>query len=307
MASSQLPAWLQTSYNELMAQAQRQQLAHALLLQLSDGLGAHDLLKAIERGLMCRQVDAPCGHCKDCRLLQASSHPDCYWIAADGNQIKVDQIRELISALATTSQQGGSRLVVIEQAHRLNNAAANALLKTLEEPNENCFIILCSDTPGLLPATIISRCQRINVSGIDEAPIKHWLEQQGVDWQQHGWAYRIVGGPYALLDANTGERLQGLASARLAWRNALANGIVDANLAKYTAEHPQDSLQVLDWLLSKKLASLKTQQPLLSLKLGDFISQLWHTHQKLSQMPTINYVALCNRLVLEYKQLTKGN
>ncbi|GLP98084.1 DNA polymerase III subunit delta' [Paraferrimonas sedimenticola] len=299
-----LAPWLEPTLNKLLAQAHEGQLAHALLLPLSKEQGAEVLLNRLLQGLLCLNGNA-CGQCKSCHLLAAGTHPDAYSIKADGNQIKVDQIRELTSALSKTAQQGGARVAIIWQAEQLNHAAANALLKTLEEPAANCFIVLASAKAGLLPATIRSRCQNVALTQVSKAQSRDWLQNQGVDWNTVGWTYDVLGGPYAMLQQQGQERLEQLQSARKEWSNALAKGQVSATLCQYTQDQPADSLHVLHWLISKKMGSILASQRAFANRLSALISEISQVRQQLAHMPSVNYVALCTRLVLDYQQAAK--
>ena len=141
------------------------------------------------RGLLCEQPvggDA-CGHCRRCLLLAAGTHPDLveltFGLRKDGtprSEIVVDQIRELSARLAMSSQFGGWQIACIDPADALNPAAANALLKTLEEPAARTLLILLADAPWRLPQTIRSRCQRIEFHLPSAAQALAWLQTAGV-------------------------------------------------------------------------------------------------------------------------------
>lgn len=114
--------------------------------------------------LLCERAgNEACSNCSSCHWFQAGTHPDYLLVQAEtsGKIIKVDQIRELVEEFSKTSQCNGYQIAVIEPAEAMNIAAANALLKTLEEPLGKVIIILISEHPSLLPATIRSRCQQL--------------------------------------------------------------------------------------------------------------------------------------------------
>lgn len=181
--------WHAGSWVRLQARRRRDALPHALLLCGPTGLGKREFGIRFTRGLLClKPVDGDaCGLCRSCLLLAAGSHPDLvtlsFGLRKDGVQraeIVVDQIRELSSRLAMRSQFGGWQVATIDPADAMNAAAANALLKTLEEPSEQTLLILLADAPWRLPQTIRSRCQRIDfhVPSVEEAT--SWLQAQGV-------------------------------------------------------------------------------------------------------------------------------
>lgn len=104
-----------------------------------------------------------CGSCRGCILYQAGNHPDYMKIqpVEKARNIKIDQIRQLTAYLAQSAQRGGYRIIIISPMHALPLQAANALLKTLEEPTGKTIMLLLDDELNTLPATIISRCQKI--------------------------------------------------------------------------------------------------------------------------------------------------
>ena len=118
-----------------------------------------------------------------CHLVQAGSHPDIKMVEPDepGKQLKVEQIRALGSDSVLTAQESGFRVFVIDPADAMNTAAANALLKTLEEPVPSTLLILVSSHPHRLPATIISRCQRVQFQPPSPDEGMAWLGARGVD------------------------------------------------------------------------------------------------------------------------------
>jgi DNA polymerase-3 subunit delta' len=141
-------------------------LAHALLLTGPQGLGKLDLALDFAQFILCEQQaqnEQACGHCRACLLFIAGSHPDflCIQPEAEAKVIKVDQIRHIVSVLEKTAQMGPYQIVIIEPAEQMNMAAANALLKTLEEPQGQVLIMLVTPQSANLPATIRSRCQTV--------------------------------------------------------------------------------------------------------------------------------------------------
>jgi DNA polymerase-3 subunit delta' len=118
--------------------------------------------------------------------LVIPAHADLRWIAPleDKHSIGIDQIRELVAGISLTSYEGIGKVAVIEPADAMTTSAANSLLKTLEEPPGNTLLVLVVDRPGHLPATILSRCQRLNIRVPSESDGMTWLQQArpGVSW-----------------------------------------------------------------------------------------------------------------------------
>lgn len=104
-----------------------------------------------------------CHTCTSCTQVARKTHPAFRWISPDGKWIKIDQIRALIDFMSLTAFGGGRKVAIIEEAQAMNPAAANAFLKTLEEPPPECAFFLIAPGVGMLPATIVSRLQRVIV------------------------------------------------------------------------------------------------------------------------------------------------
>jgi DNA polymerase-3 subunit delta' len=115
-------------------------------------------------------------------------HSDLHWIAPleDKESIGIDQIRGLVGEFGLTSYEGAGKVAIIEPANAMTDNAANSLLKTLEEPSGHAMLILVADRSGRLPATIFSRCQRLDLALPGEAESLAWLDQwqPGANWTE---------------------------------------------------------------------------------------------------------------------------
>lgn len=186
-----LPPWAQHRLDAALAAWRAGRLGHAQLVCGPEGLGKRAMVEALAARLLCDAApEGPtCGTCRGCGLRQAGTHPDLRILTFEEvpkssparlrTELVVDQVRALSASMHMTSQRGGSQVVVIDPADALNTAAANALLKTLEEPADNRFLILVSAAPHRLPATIRSRCQRIDIGLPPQTDALAWLLTQG--------------------------------------------------------------------------------------------------------------------------------
>jgi DNA polymerase III subunit delta' len=184
-ASLPILPWLKENWDMLTAYIQQQRIPQALLITGHQGLGKHQLAGQFAQSLLCsnnQQAVTYCGHCRSCQFFKAGTHPDYLFLKPEepGKNITINQIRTLIAKLALKPLFESYRVVMIDPAELMNNAAANGFLKCLEEPTERTVIILISATPARLPATIISRCQNLHINVPPHQVAMHWLQQQQV-------------------------------------------------------------------------------------------------------------------------------
>ena len=184
-----------------LAQAAVARGAHALLIAGARGVGKREFALRLANSCLCedRGRDAsPCGVCESCRWFLAGTHPDFALlepirdepegegagksgVTAREHPINVDQIRRLGESLALSSHRQSGKVVIIYPAETMNPAAANALLKNLEEPPSRTLFILVAHRPALLAPTVLSRCQQLHIKVSDRDAAERWLKQQGID------------------------------------------------------------------------------------------------------------------------------
>src|SRR5438045_2591489 len=176
--------WQQEQWQQLWRAKQENRLPHALLCTGMAGIGKTQFIEEFVRAYCCTQSsdNLECA-CHSCRLIENKSHPNVLWMQPEkiGSAIKVDQIREVSEFVQLTSLQDAFRIVVINPADAMNTNAANALLKTLEEPADGALIILISNYASQLPATVLSRCQRLVLSRPSTELGLNWLKKQLAD------------------------------------------------------------------------------------------------------------------------------
>jgi DNA polymerase III subunit delta' len=196
LSADSLP-WLEISQKRVRDSMHAGRLPHSSLLLSAPGLGAEHLANWMAALALCQSPDGrPCGHCPSCSLLRSDSHPDYHPVKLedDAQQIKVDQVRELIGALTLKSYRGGYKVGVIEGAEALNANGANAFLKTLEEPSADTMLILIARPTHRLPATIASRCLRMVLRPPPKDLALAWLEARGPSDQNWDAALMLAGG-----------------------------------------------------------------------------------------------------------------
>lgn len=180
--------WQLSTWESLSRRRAAGTLPHALLLAGPPGVGKQRFAQALSLALLCQQPDLSgiaCGECRACHFAASGSHPDWRWLAPEdvGKAIKIDQIREAGEFVAQTAQLSGRQVVVLTPVESLNRFAANALLKTLEEPAGEAVLILITDAPGQLLPTLRSRCQRLDFPVPPVAQSLDWLQALAGDRQ----------------------------------------------------------------------------------------------------------------------------
>jgi DNA polymerase-3 subunit delta' len=171
--------WLAPQLEQLQRARRSGRFPSALLIHDQRGAGGEWLARYAAQLGLCRAPTAPCGQCRDCRQFLCGQHPDFVMLTPleDSKYIRIEQVRELAEQLVLSSHAGGATLALISPADALNPNAANALLKTLEEPRPGVTLLLVASTPSRLPATILSRCQRLRIRPPARAESVAWLER----------------------------------------------------------------------------------------------------------------------------------
>lgn len=192
---SALTPWQSAALGPALAALAEGRLGHALLLVGPARLGKAAVAQVLAKRLFCGSPltdGLACGRCRSCQLFDAGTHPDFRHETVEINEktgkprtgIVIEQVRGLGHWFALTPQLGGAQVAVISPADTMNEATSNALLKTLEEPAPGRFLLLVSDRPGRLPATIRSRCQRLLFRAPGREPALAWLVAQGHETAQ---------------------------------------------------------------------------------------------------------------------------
>jgi len=181
--------WLTSVKQSLSDAVHHDRLGHAVLIQIDPGLGGEWLATWLAARLYCTaETVKPCGQCLDCRRVVTGEQPDMLRLSPidESKEIRIDQVREMDAELALTSHGGGRKVVIITPAEKLNRNAANALLKTLEEPAGSSLLVLVTGEPSRLPATVLSRCTPVGVPTPPTEALEAWLRTQGnrnKDWR----------------------------------------------------------------------------------------------------------------------------
>lgn len=261
-------SWQQSRWQQLVEQGLKQRLPHALLLAGPAGCGKRRFAAAFAAFWLCAQPTAAgaCGKCHSCHLLTIGSHPDFCFPQTSGKseQLRVDEVRDVVAFCSKTAQLGAHRLVLLQPACHLNRSAQNALLKTLEEPGEGTLLLLVADQPQLLLPTIKSRCQQLLFAPPDRDTALTWLTQAQLN----------MADAEAALAAAAGAPLRALQVASSDWFKqradwvqqllALADGRTSlTSVSQQLGRFPQDELlQALSHWSHQSLRAGLLHQPL---------------------------------------------
>ncbi len=308
--------WQQAAWSQLTRARTQSQLSHAWLVSGTHGVGKRAVVAALVASLLCEHTQADgsaCGDCKSCKMLLAGGHPDAHLLCLDGHlglaanaslqredgithwqpdkaskrrEISIDGVRSLIEGLGLASHRQGNKVAVIAPAEDLSRASADALLKTIEEPTANTFVVLIADQALSLSATLRSRCQQLRL-GLPPP-------DAALDWLQTELPAQDRRSLQAALDLARGAPLTALAQLQdsatppaIAWRaalDAIASGRGDP--MKLAAEIDDDTAIAFlhccqGWLADRLRAQLGTTAALNGTRVAELNRELHDAHRRL--------------------------
>ncbi len=328
MNETMLP-WHQVNWSLFNQYLRQDRVPQALLIKGIKGLGKQQLACDFANSLLCSHR-LPTGHackqCSRCKLFKAQTHPDFMTLSPkeDGKIIGVDAIRELIFKLELKPQFETYRVVLINPADKLNKAAANAFLKCLEEPNERTCVILLTEISSKLPATILSRCQKIIVLKPDRAMAKIWLQTQNIT-EHHDLLLNLAqGAPLLARDYAHAAILPLRQQCFTEWlkiANFQANPIEIAE-KWYKQQHEIIILWLIVWVVDLIKCCYQTQainlyNPDLQISLQELagrlnLRQVYHFYDSLLQSrrkldTQINKQLMLEEILIKWLQLNQGS
>lgn len=189
-------------------------VAHAYLITGAPGSGKKTLALAFAQALFCQnRENSACGHCRNCSRIEAGNHPDVTIVEPKTGRLRIDQIRRLKEKFALQAYEGTWKIGMIIDAETMTAAAANSLLKLLEEPSGRAVIMLLSVGPSMLLPTIVSRCQIIPMRRLSRLRIASFLEDE---YQLSPETAMVVAG---LADGRLGQAIEMASTDKLVWKD----------------------------------------------------------------------------------------
>jgi len=211
----------------LVRSMQADKASHAYLFTGLSQIGKTSLAKAFAQMIQCRGVDPPCGTCRSCTLVQADKHPDVLMISPEEGRIKIEAIRQLQRMVALSAVESRYRVCIISHVDLATMAAANCLLKTLEEPPPRVILVLTADRVDVLLPTVVSRCQVLSLRALSTECTVRALQQRGIDPERARLIGHLARGRIGwALDVSQDERL-------LAERNQVLDQIGELSTGTY--------------------------------------------------------------------------
>ena len=278
----------------------RARLPHGILVQGPEGWGQERLASALALDLL----GADAG-----RVAEETAHPDLRWLAPENGAIRVDAVRGVVEFLVQTPHLAPCKVAVLAAAERMNANAANALLKTLEEPPAASYIVICSGHPGRLLPTIRSRCQRIDVRPAPASEVLAWLATAGTDAESAAYlAVEYGGAPYAALAAVARDQAP-------LWPALMQVGKDASAIATATEQRREEDLAdlasrwlaIVHWLLrhpvQRSQPSSEVRAPARLAPVLAFAEELAQLRQTATLNPALNKPLQLRRLLLLWHAL----
>jgi DNA polymerase III subunit delta' len=233
---------------------------HAYVLAGPEGSGKSIAARAFAAALLCRQ--GGCGDCRDCRLALDDRHPNEFVVEPEGRDIHVDTIRqEVWQPASRTAPEPGRKVFVLREADRLSPAAADTLLKVLEEPPADTVFLLLSARAHELPETVVSRCHVVTFAALAESFVVEQLIGEGADELRARLAARLAGG-------NLGRaRRLAVGESGLAFRDAALRSLALA------ASGARGALEAADVVLASAAEYKKGLKAELESELAPFLDE----------------------------------
>ncbi len=299
--------WQAGVWQDLNKAIESNRLPHALLLNGPQGIGKKILAESLAQRLLCAEVDQHqvCGRCKNCQLLMAGFHPDLTFVEPSdrGKTIPIDDIRQLTVSMNNTAQQSGWKVAVVSPAEAMNNNSANALLKSLEEPRPRTLLMLICHKPGLLPATILSRCHKVTLPAPPLAVASAWLSEISEQQTAVRNALKMTGGrPLLALEVLESGGFEHFESFMTLVESVRSCALAPLRAASKSVEY--DTVQALEWFIYHLHSLITTDEVLqANVNIYHFLDRLHDSYRVILKGSTINSQLLWEEIFMSWSQI----
>lgn len=269
MISSLYP-WQQSLWDVWVDAWQQGKLPHALGISYNPDLGSRELITNFTQFLLCQKPNQfACGHCKSCQLFMAKTHPDYYLIQPeDEKRIGIEQIRALQEKIGLRANQSGAKVIILERAEWMTEAAANALLKTLEEPPAGTYFLVSPERFSRLMATVRSRITAYTSTLPSLSELATWLATQHIEVTSEALLQGYQAAPLKAL------KKEGSIELPISVFGSISNG--------NPVEIPDTYIAQIDWLdslITEMVIGLRTLK-MADTSTGDAALNFWHIQFK---------------------------
>ena len=299
--------WQQAVWQRMLNAYEQQRMAHAWLITGTSGVGKNQFAHHLAAWLLCTQKGhAACGRCRACQLFQSQQHPDFYPLSTDDDaKLNIAAARELKTQLSDSAQQTGARVIVIKSAEQLTTAAANALLKLIEEPPADVYFLLVTARPILMPITLRSRCQNLHIATPTPEETSAWLKTCG-DFTEAAISKSLhlsFGSPLVALEMLSQPTLMAVQEEKAADFLAVLYEKQAALplAAKWASLEAEDIFIAIEYVIRRVSRRAQIPQPQW-FKLYEFMQ---HSHRQLLQISGLNQQLFWERFLLECQTMLK--
>ena len=261
--STKICPWLEEPLAHLEEARQEERFAHGWMLAGPPGIGKINLALVAAERLLNPQSAAPtalepqeAASAMAQRHEPGEHHPDLHWIfPADGKRtLSVDQVREMADTLALTSLEGAGKVVVLEPADAMTISAANALLKTLEEPTERTYLLLVTHQPGQIPATVRSRCQSLPIPVPGKNIALDWLANSNTEVNERDWIQLLAlseGAPFRAMAFQESDYINKNKTLDTVFHDIYERKVDPQSVADDWLKEKDDLVLALSWLAAR--------------------------------------------------------
>lgn len=292
-------------YKQLSTVFKKQVLSHAYLIEGPEEQDLSDIAMWMTQGLYCEslsEVGSPCGICRMCSRIKSMDHADISYLEPDGQTIKVDQMRQIKQFFMNSGIESSKKVLIIKEAEKMTNQAANSLLKFIEEPDGQTYIFLLTKNVNSLLPTIQSRCQILRLKDLPKKTLNQLFDEHSVEAVNRPILLELTHSIDKSVELSTDEWFNVSRELIQKWSDYLQDKdtrsfvFVHQNLVKHAKDKEQQHL-ILDMLLILTQLNLRVQLKEDSKKSNHSISMIeLITEAKEKLTANVGFQSVCEQL-----------